>query len=95
MEKKVLSLPERLLRGVYLIAIFGIGLSARGAAYTKLKGGIIPFIFLAASSLAGPREAAAEIDARPEGDYFPCGNLHLLAGLRVPSRPGVLLPDLE
>ena len=48
MEKKVLSLPERLLRGVYLIAIFGIGLSARGAAYTKLKGGIIPFIFLAA-----------------------------------------------
>ena len=48
MEKKGLSLPERLLRGVYLIAIFGIGLSARGAAYTKLKGGIIPFIFLAA-----------------------------------------------
>lgn len=48
MKKEAMSLPERLLRGVYLIAIFGIGLSARGAAYTKLKGGIIPFIFCAA-----------------------------------------------
>ena len=43
-----LAFPDRFLRIVYIAAIFGIGLSARGAAYTKLKGGIIPFIFCAA-----------------------------------------------
>lgn len=42
-----LTFTDRFLRDVYIIAIFGIGLSARGASYTKLKGGIIPFIFLA------------------------------------------------
>lgn len=43
-----LAFSDRFLRIVYIAAIFGIGLSARGAAYTKLKGGIIPFIFCAA-----------------------------------------------
>lgn len=43
-----LTFTDRFLRDVYIIAIFGIGMSARGASYTKLKGGIIPFIFCAA-----------------------------------------------
>ena len=41
-----MALSDRFLRTVYILAVFGIGMSARGAAYTKLKGGIIPFIFL-------------------------------------------------
>lgn len=42
-----MALSDRFLRTVYILAVFGIGMSARGASYTKLKGGIIPFIFLA------------------------------------------------
>lgn len=46
MSRANMSITDRFFRFAYFITVFGIGMSARGLAYTKLKAGVIVFIFL-------------------------------------------------